>query len=141
MPGSAATADARCIDSFPDHNEEPPCANPPCLEEPSSAARSQSRSAAPRRCSRHARPTPIPTVNAGGGFSYSPGTVSNAFIDQYTLGEMVAQHFATDLGGKGKVFAMLPIAGTTAAVDQLAALNDVLKKHPGIELLSAEHGD
>ena len=83
----------------------------------------------------------IPTVNAGGGFSYSAGTVSNAFIDQYALGEMVAQHFATDLGGKGKVFAMLPIAGTTAAVDQLAALKDVLKKHPGIELLSAEHGD
>lgn len=83
----------------------------------------------------------IPTVNAGGGFAYSPGTVSNAFIDQYTLGEMVAQHFAADLGGKGKMFAMLPIAGTTAAVDQLAALKDVLKKHPNIELLSAEHGD
>ena len=83
----------------------------------------------------------IPTVNAGGGFSAAAGTTSNAFIDQYALGEMVAQHFATDLGGKGKVFAMLPIAGTTAAVDQLAALNDVLKKHPGIELLAAEHGD
>jgi ABC-type sugar transport system substrate-binding protein len=83
----------------------------------------------------------IPTVNAGGGFSYSPGTVSNAFIDQYALGEMVAQHFVADLGGKGKIFAMLPIAGTTAAVDQLAALKDVLAKHPNIELLSAEHGD
>ena len=83
----------------------------------------------------------IPTVNAGGGFSYSPGTVSNAFIDQWALGEAVARLFVKDLGGKGKVFAMLPIAGTTAAVDQLASLKAVLKNHPNIELLSAEHGD
>jgi ribose transport system substrate-binding protein len=83
----------------------------------------------------------IPTVNAGGGFTVSDGTVSNAFIDQWALGEAVATHFVKDLGGKGKVFAMLPIAGTTAAVDQLAALKAVLKDHPGIELLAAEHGD
>lgn len=83
----------------------------------------------------------IPTVNAGGGFSSAEGTVSNAFIDQWTLGEMVARHLVKDMGGKGKIFAMLPIAGTTAAVDQLAALKFVLKDHPNIELLSAEHGD
>jgi len=83
----------------------------------------------------------IPTVNAGGGFSYSAGTVSNAFIDQWALGEEGARHFVKDLGGKGKIFAMLPIAGTTAAVDQLAALKFVLKDHPQIELLSAEYGD
>lgn len=83
----------------------------------------------------------IPTVNAGGGFSSADGTVSNAFIDQWTLGEMVARHLVKDMGGKGKIFAMLPIAGTTAAVDQLAALKFVLKDHPNIELLSAEHGD
>jgi ABC-type sugar transport system substrate-binding protein len=83
----------------------------------------------------------IPTVNAGGGFTYSDGTVSNAFIDQWALGEAVAKQFVKDLGGKGKIFAMLPIAGTTAAVDQLASLKAVLKDHPQIELLSAEHGD
>ena len=83
----------------------------------------------------------IPTVNAGGGFSYAPGTTSNAFIDQWTLGEMGARQLAKDLKGKGKIFAMLPIAGTTAAVDQLAALKYVLKDNPNIELLSAEYGD
>ena len=83
----------------------------------------------------------IPTINAGGGFSYSNGTVSNAFIDQWALGEAVAQQMVKDLGGKGKIFAMLPIAGTTAAVDQLAALNAALKNQPNIQLLSAEHGD
>jgi len=83
----------------------------------------------------------IATVNAGGGFSAAPGTVSNAFIDQWALGEMVARQLVKDMGGKGKIIAMLPIAGTTAAVDQLAALKHVLKDHPQIELLSAEYGD
>ena len=83
----------------------------------------------------------IPTVNAGGGFSYAPGTTANAFIDQWTLGEMVARQLVKDLKGRGKIFAMLPIAGTTAAVDQLAALKYVLKDYPNIELLSAEYGD
>ena len=83
----------------------------------------------------------IGTVNTGGGFTYSPGTVSNAYIDQWALGEMVAEHLFEEMHGKGKIFAMLPIAGTTAAVDQLAALKEVMKKYPGIELLSAEYGD
>jgi len=83
----------------------------------------------------------IATIDTGGGFVYSPGTTSSAFIDQLALGEMGAKHLAEDLKGKGKIFAMLPIAGTTAAVDQLAALKDVLKSYPQIELLSAEHGD
>ena len=48
--------------------------------------------------------------------------MSNAFIDQWALGEMAARQLCKDMGGKGKIFAMLPIAGTTAAVDQLAAL-------------------
>jgi ABC-type sugar transport system substrate-binding protein len=83
----------------------------------------------------------IATIDTGGGFVYSPGTVSSAFIDQWALGEMVAKHLAEDLKGKGKIIAMLPIAGTTAAVDQLAALKEVLKSYPQIELLAAEHGD
>ena len=36
---------------------------------------------------------------------------------------------------------MLPIPGTTAAVDQLAALEAVIKEFPDIELLSSEYGD
>jgi ribose transport system substrate-binding protein len=83
----------------------------------------------------------IATIDVGGGFVYSPGTTSSAFIDQLALGDMVAKHLAADLNGKGKIFAMLPIAGTTAAVDQLAALKEVLKSYPRIELLTAEHGD
>ncbi|MGE0238498.1 MAG: substrate-binding domain-containing protein [Parvibaculaceae bacterium] len=83
----------------------------------------------------------VPTVQAGGGFTNEPGTVSNAYISQWTLGEMVARQLMASLGGKGKIFAMLPIAGTTAAVDQLDALQAVLKEFPDVELLSAEYGD
>lgn len=83
----------------------------------------------------------IPTINTGGGFTYAAGTVANAYIDQWNLGEMVARRLFEDMGGEGKIFAMLPIPGTTAAVDQLAALEAVMEEYPGIELLSAEYGD
>lgn len=83
----------------------------------------------------------VPTVQAGGGFTDAPGVVSNAYISQWKLGEMVARHLMTDIGGKGKIVAMLPIAGTTAAVDQLDALNTVLKEYPDVQLLSVEYGD
>ena len=83
----------------------------------------------------------VPTINTGGGFTDSPGTTANAYISQWTLGEMVARRLMEDLGGKGKIIAMLPIAGTTAAVDQLDALQTVLKEYPEVELLSVEYGD
>jgi ribose transport system substrate-binding protein len=83
----------------------------------------------------------IPTIQAGGGFTDSPGTVSNAYISQWQLGEMVARHLMEDIGGKGRIIAMLPIAGTTAAVDQLDALQAVLKEFPDVELVSVEYGD
>lgn len=83
----------------------------------------------------------VPTVQAGGGFTDNPGTVSNAYISQWKLGEMVARQLMTDIGGKGKIIAMLPIAGTTAAVDQLDALQTVLKEFPDVELASIEYGD
>ena len=83
----------------------------------------------------------IATISTGGAFSAGPGTVANAYIDQWNLGELVARRLFEDLGGQGKIFAMLPIAGTTAAVDQLAALEAVMKEYPDIELLSAEYGD
>lgn len=83
----------------------------------------------------------VPTVQAGGGFSVSEGTVANAYISQYKLGEMVARQLMEDIGGKGKIVAMLPIAGTTAAVEQLDALEAVLAEFPEVELLSVEYGD
>lgn len=83
----------------------------------------------------------VPTVQTGGGFTDSPGTVSNAYISQWRLGEMVARRLMADLEGKGRIIAMLPIAGTTAAVDQLDALQTVMKDYPEVKLVSIEYGD
>ena len=83
----------------------------------------------------------VPTVNVGGGYTDLPGIVSNAYIDQYELGAAGAIALAEALGGQGKIVSMLPIAGTTAAVDQDKALKDVLADYPGIELLDTGNGD
>jgi ribose transport system substrate-binding protein len=83
----------------------------------------------------------VPTVNVGGGYSDAAGVGSNAYIDQYILGVAVALQLMEDLGGEGKIVSMLPIAGTTAAVDQDQALRDVLEKYPNVELLDTQNGD
>jgi ABC-type sugar transport system substrate-binding protein len=67
----------------------------------------------------------IPTVNIGYNFIDSPAVTSNAYVDQWKQSTQVATHLAESLKNKGTVFAMLPIAGSSAAVTQLAALNDV----------------
>jgi ribose transport system substrate-binding protein len=83
----------------------------------------------------------IPTVNVGGGYADLPGIVSNAHIDQYELGVAVALMLAESLEGQGRIVSMLPIAGTTAAVNQDRALREVLESYPDIELLDSQHGD
>jgi ABC-type sugar transport system substrate-binding protein len=83
----------------------------------------------------------IPTVNIGGGYSNAKGVTSNAYIDQYILARMVAQHLMADIKGKGSILSLIPIAGTTAAVDQERALKDVLGVCPGVKLLDTENGD
>lgn len=83
----------------------------------------------------------IPTIQAGGGFLDSPDITHSVFIDQVRLGEKVARELAREMGGKGDIVAMLPIAGTEAAVSQLAALKAVMAENPGMKLLSAEYGD
>lgn len=81
----------------------------------------------------------IPIVSVGEP-SPLPQVTSQASIDQYALGHLVANHLASDLGGKGNIIAMLPLPGTYAATAQLEALNDVLAENPGIKLLSVEYG-
>jgi ribose transport system substrate-binding protein len=83
----------------------------------------------------------IPTVNVGGGYLNAPGVVTNAYIDQYVLGRMVAEHLMQDMHGSGQILSLIPIAGTTAAVDQNRALHDVLNVCPDVKLLDTENGD
>lgn len=83
----------------------------------------------------------VVTINIGYNFMRDPAVTSNAYVNQWDYSEQVATEFVKSLDGKGKVFAMLPIAGSSAAVVQLAVLQDVLKKYPDIELLTSEYGD
>lgn len=83
----------------------------------------------------------IPTVNVGGGYADLPGIVSNAHIDQYQLGVATAIKLAEALDGSGTIVSMMPIAGTTAAVNQDRALRDVLADYPDIEILDVQNGD
>lgn len=81
----------------------------------------------------------VPIVSVGEP-SPLPQVTSQASIDQYALGHLVAEHLATDMNGQGGVVAMLPLPGTYAATAQLEALNDVLAANPGMQLLSVEYG-
>lgn len=83
----------------------------------------------------------VVTINIGYNFMSDPSVTSNAYVNQWEQTDQSVRKFVEALGGKGKVFAMLPIAGSSAAVVQLAVLEDVLKEYPEIELLSAEYGD
>jgi len=83
----------------------------------------------------------IPTVNVGGGYNNAAGITTNAYIDQYILGRMGAERLMAALKGKGNILSLLPIAGTTAAVDQDKALKDVLGVCPDVHLLDTENGD
>lgn len=83
----------------------------------------------------------IVTINVGYNFMHSDYVTGNAYVDQWEMTAEGARRFAEKLGGEGKIFAMLPIAGSSAAVVQLAALESVLEDYPDIELLSVEYGD
>jgi ribose transport system substrate-binding protein len=83
----------------------------------------------------------IPTVNIGYNFMDSPYVTANAYVDQWTFSTIMAKHLCQSLKGKGDIFAMLPIAGSSSAVTNLAALKEVLKSYPHIKLLSVQYGD
>lgn len=85
----------------------------------------------------------IPTVNVGYNFMIDPAVTGNAYVDQWVASVQVAEGLCESLGGEGTIFAMLPIAGSSAAVTQLAALESVLATDEcgGMELVSVEYGD
>lgn len=83
----------------------------------------------------------VVTINIGYNFMADPAVTSNAYVNQWEMTQQGLDRFIEALDGKGKIFAMLPIAGSSAAVVQLAVLEAALKDYPEIELLSVEYGD
>jgi ABC-type sugar transport system substrate-binding protein len=83
----------------------------------------------------------VVTINVGYNFMRDPAVTGNAYVDQWDMTLQGAKRFVESIGGKGKIVAMLPIAGSSAAVVQLGALKAAIADHPEIELLSVEYGD
>jgi ABC-type sugar transport system substrate-binding protein len=83
----------------------------------------------------------VVTINVGYNFMHSPAVTGNAYVNQWDMTMEGAKRFVDGLGGKGKIFAMMPIAGSSAAVVQLATLKSLIKDKPEIELLTVEYGD
>ena len=65
----------------------------------------------------------------------------NVHIDQYQWGIFVATWLAKDLHGKGQIADITGVAGTTVDTDRQKALNDVLKKNPGISIAGSANGE
>jgi ABC-type sugar transport system substrate-binding protein len=83
----------------------------------------------------------VVTINVGYNFMHSPSVTGNAYVNQWDMTMEGARRFVDALGGKGRIFAMMPIAGSSAAVVQLATLKSLIKDKPEIELLTVEYGD
>lgn len=65
----------------------------------------------------------------------------NAHIDQYQWGLYVANWLANDLHGKGTIADITGVAGTTVDSDRQAALQEVLKKYPGLSVAGSANGE
>ncbi|MBE3598535.1 MAG: ribose ABC transporter substrate-binding protein RbsB [Limnochordaceae bacterium] len=78
---------------------------------------------------------PVLTVDRGadGG-----KVVSHIASDNVAGGRMAGQLIVQILGGRGKVVELVGIPGTSAARDRGAGFNEVVKKHPGIEVVAQQ---
>ncbi len=65
----------------------------------------------------------------------------NIVIDQVKWGANLAQWFCDELGGEGNIVIVSGIAGHPANVNRLRGMHDVLKKYPGIKVLTEVNGN
>ena len=65
-----------------------------------------------------------------------------AFVgaDNYEIGKDVGQYILNRLHGKGKVFEITGLEGSTPAMERHKGLTDVLKEEPGIEITASVDG-
>lgn len=81
-------------------------------------------------------PVALANTNANGGQA-----VTFSAIENYDAMVMVAEYTATKLKGQGKVIILEGTAGAQTTTDRLRAINDVLKKYPGISVLASQTAD
>jgi len=81
-------------------------------------------------------PVALANTNANGGQA-----VTFSAIENYDAMIMVAEYMAGKLKGQGKVIILEGTAGAQTTTDRLRAINDVLKKYPGINVLASQTAD
>lgn len=77
----------------------------------------------------------IPVVIFDSGLK-SDEYVSFVATDNYQAGVLAAEHIISVLHGSGRVVMLRYLEGSNSTVDREQAFLDVMKKHPGIELVS-----
>lgn len=81
-------------------------------------------------------PIALANTNANGG-----QVVTFAAIENYDAMTMVTEFVVSKLGGKGKIIILEGAPGAQTTTDRLRAMNDVIKKNPGITLLASQPAD
>lgn len=78
-------------------------------------------------------PVALANTKANGG-KY----ITFSAVENYDAMTQVAEYVVEKLGGKGKVIILEGTAGAQTAIDRLKAINDVLAKNPGIEIVASQ---
>jgi ribose transport system substrate-binding protein len=78
-------------------------------------------------------PVALANTRANGG-----EFITFSAVENYDAMTQVAEYVVEQLGGSGKVVIIEGTAGAQTAIDRLAAINDVLAKNPGIEILASQ---
>ena len=78
-------------------------------------------------------PIALANTNANGG-----QVVTFSAIENYDAMTMVAEYMVKKLNGKGKVVIIEGAQGAQTAIDRKRAIDDVLKKNPGIQVLASQ---
>ena len=81
-------------------------------------------------------PIALANTNANGG-----QVVTFSAIENYEAMTMVAEYMVKKLNGKGKVVIIEGTQGAQTAIDRKRAIDDVLKKNPGIQVLASQTAD
>jgi len=78
-------------------------------------------------------PVALANTRANGG-----EFITFSAVENYDAMTQVAEYVVEKLEGTGKVVIIEGTAGAQTAIDRLAAINDVLAKNPGIEILASQ---
>lgn len=81
-------------------------------------------------------PIALANTNANGG-----QVVTFSAIENYDAMTMVAEYMVKKLNGKGKVVIIEGVQGAQTGIDRKRAIDDVLKKNPGIQVLASQTAD